>query len=569
LDSTAVVVGDDGLAGEGKFPLVRQALGCLHSLVAFHAEGMEQEQTQNFNERLSEWVSSQGFWFQLRYSMAGSGAKGTVAFHALRLAARLLVFLLILAVAGWVYLLQWTRGEDFRERVEASFSEAVGASGTKLRDVSRSGGELTISRIASIGEADSFFSLLEARGVTSRMGLLDGLRGNWDPGTITIGYLDLDLRLGIADPEAAARNTERLFGNHKGVVLSAFDIENANLRWGDENGAPGSIEGSALRMQKIKDSWRMQFVGGKFSQNWLRGMDIVNLVMVSEPGGFRMETAQFRLGQGTVDLSGVSLKGGPDAGLKGRALIRRLPLGKVLPEVAREFVEGTLSGDFQVSGWVGHREGIGLQGTVKLDGGDLIQIKDRIHVLRALSVVDSFNKYRTVDFQEGSFQMKTEAGRVSFSNVDLKAGDQMQMEGGMVLRPLSMAEREAQASQVPVLPIAGTGFGAPQPEAEAAQDLRSGSVGATEGSVFERVSQSIEWRRQREEQFELEARSFVYEGQFKLSLPPDVFERAEVLKAAHPVDPTTGRVPFVVPIQGTLFDLTQKQAEDIYTRRRR
>lgn len=565
------MVGDGGLAGEGKFPLVREAQGCLDSLVASLEEGMEQEQTQNFNERLSEWVSSQGFWFQLRYSMAGSGAKGTVAYHVLQLGARLLVFLLILAVGGWVYLLQWTKGEAFKERAEASFSEAVGASETRLRDISRSGGELMISRIASVGEADSFFSLVEARGISSRMGLFDGLRGTWDPGTITISHLDLDLRLGISDPEAAARNIDRLFGTYKGAEIRAFDIGSANLRWGDEDATPGAIEGSALRMQKIKDSWRMQFVGGKFSQNWLRGMDIVNLVVISEPGGFRLETAQFRLGPGTVDLSGVALKRGGNSGLRGRALIRRLPLDKVLPEEAREFVEGTISGDFEVSGWVGHAEGIGLEGSVKLDGGDLIQIKDRVHVLRALSVVDSFNKYRTVDFQDGSFQMKTGGGRLSFRNVDLKAGNQMRLEGAMSLRPLTMEERQAQASRAPTLPIAGSGFGAAEPAArEPARGPQSGAgSAAAEDNVFDRISQSIEERRQREELVELEARSLVYEGEFKLSLPPDVFERAEILKAGYPADPVTGRVPFVVPIQGTLFDLTLKQAEDIYTRRRR
>ena len=34
---------------------------------------METEQLQNFNERLSQWVANQGFWFQVRYSMSGTG----------------------------------------------------------------------------------------------------------------------------------------------------------------------------------------------------------------------------------------------------------------------------------------------------------------------------------------------------------------------------------------------------------------------------------------------------------------------------------------------------------------
>ena len=55
---------------------------------------MESEQSQNFNERLSQWVANQGFWFQVRYSMSGSGMKGRAMFHLLRIGFRLLVFLL-------------------------------------------------------------------------------------------------------------------------------------------------------------------------------------------------------------------------------------------------------------------------------------------------------------------------------------------------------------------------------------------------------------------------------------------------------------------------------------------
>jgi hypothetical protein len=55
-----------------------------------------------------------------------------------------------------------------------------------------------------------------------------------------------------------------------------------------------------------------------------------------------------------------------------------------------------------------------------------------------------------------------------------------------------------------------------------------------------------------------------YEGMFRITLPKDAFERADRLQREYPVDTATGRVPIMVPILGNLYDITLKQAEDVY-----
>src|SRR6187455_3043256 len=77
---------------------------------------MESEQSQNFNERLSQWVANQGFWFQIRYSMTGSGTKGTAMFHLLRLSFRLLIFLLLVAAGSWLYLVKLAETKTFSNK---------------------------------------------------------------------------------------------------------------------------------------------------------------------------------------------------------------------------------------------------------------------------------------------------------------------------------------------------------------------------------------------------------------------------------------------------------------------
>src|SRR6478735_4085386 len=94
---------------------------------------MESEPSQNFNERLSQWVANQGFWFQIRYSMTGSGMKGTAMFHLLRLGFRLLVFLLLVAIGGWIYLVKVSESEHYRKQMEEKLRIGLSAKEAELK----------------------------------------------------------------------------------------------------------------------------------------------------------------------------------------------------------------------------------------------------------------------------------------------------------------------------------------------------------------------------------------------------------------------------------------------------
>jgi hypothetical protein len=209
----------------------------------------------------------------------------------------------------------------------------------------------------------------------------------------------------------------------------------------------------------------------------------------------------------------------------------------VLPATAREFVEGEISGDFALSGWLDQPEGIEFDGIVKLGDSGGISLKDSIHVLRALSVVDPYNKYRSVNFSEGSFRLKTGAGRAEFSEVKLSAGELMRMEGGMVVRPQTLQEAQQAAVRVPGLPTLGNGFGDDPHRAEksaAIQGARRPLASDGNDGVFERIGRANADRSARDDQAEENFRSLRYEGEFRLALPANVFERSAILAAAYP-----------------------------------
>jgi len=544
---------------------------------------MESEQSQNFNERLSQWVASQGFWFQLRYSLGSGGGIGTLAYHLLRMGTRLLVLLLIVAIGTWVYLVKRTSGTAFLEDTQSSLSSALGASESKLGGVMRSAGELNISRLVSVGGPGTFFTTLQARVVSARMGLLDGVHGTWDPGTVSINQLDILLNAGAEDAEASAGMSRLLFQKHEGLALNSIRINNANIRWGEIDQGSGAIEGSRARIQRIANGWRLEFDGGQFSHGWLRQMEIVRLTLVLTPDGLLFETAEFRQGRGTVDLAGLTVTGGPEPQVAGRAVIRRLPLTPSLPMAVRDFADGSISADLRVSGSTNTVEGIGFEGEVKLEGADSIAIRDRVHLLRALTVVDAFQTYRTVDFREGGFNLKTGGGIIELTNLDLKAGDLVHLRGAVTIRTFDGGGQSGPAAvgtgAMPTIVSRGDdlfrfgeratnrfeGFGVSAESGD--RPLLAGGPAAAD--LFDRVSSDVEFRSRADEALALAPRLLMFDGNLRVSLSADSFDRAEALKRAYPVDPVTGRIPFDVPLRGNLFDLTLDQAEDFYMRGRR
>ena len=542
---------------------------------------MEAEQEQDFNERLSQWVANQGFWFQVRYSMTGTGGKGAAMFHLLRMASRVMVFMLVVAAGTWVYLAKRTETKRFNDDLQASLQAGLSASEIELKGFSKVQGRLDINRLACKGGNETFFTSLEARNIHCQMGFLDGLVGQWDPGTIAISRLDVELHAGADDAESAKNLSEAFFKKSKDVLINSMAITDATLHWGYSERTRGSIENSVLKVQRLENGVKLNFVGGTFSQNWLRRIEIVSLVVVCDPDGLTFERAEFRRGQGTVDFSGLRVTGGERPLVEGIAKIRKLGLDSVVPLALRSFVEGSISGDFKVSGSTNSSDGIGFEGQVSLDGQDTISLRERLHLLKALSVVDYVRNYYRVDFREGSFQMKTGGGGMMITDLKLKAEDLASLEGNLRVR-LPTPEETKAALEKTVGAGSAPLFRGDETENEefaskgdssdftlrraalAAKRARDGNIGEGATSLFDRLGLSLEMRRLEEQAADRLSRTLRYEGLFRITLPADAFERAPKLAAQFPVDPNIARIPMMVPIEGSLYEITLTQAEDIY-----
>jgi len=315
-------------------------------------------------------------------------------------------------------------------------------------------------------------------------------------------------------------------------------------------------------------------------------LEIVDLVVLAESGGIVFERAELKRLKGTVEFPGLRITAGERPEVNGIVKIRNLALEEILPPALRTFVEGSLSGDFQVSGSTNSSDGLAFEGQVVMDGEDYVTLRDRFHLLKALSVVDYSRSYHRVDFREGSFQMRSHHGGLLLSEIDLKADDLMTMQGEILVRLPTQQEIDAAVARgsglensplfenedelagVRNLPAGDSDFTLKR-AAQEARRIQEGSQTMESLSLFDRLGLSIEMRRLQSQASERMSRMLRYEGGLRITLQPDAFERATRLNEIYPADAVTGRIPMQVPISGYLYELTLRQAEDIYQQGKR
>jgi hypothetical protein len=282
---------------------------------------------------------------------------------------------------------------------------------------------------------------------------------------------------------------------------------------------------------------------------------------------------------GTVEFPGVRVMGGERPEVDGIVKIRSLALERIIPPALRNFVEGSISGDFKVSGSTNSSDGIGFEGQVIMDGTDMISLRERIHLLKALSVVDYSRNYHRVDFREGSFSIKTQRGGLQVTEIDLKSEDLFTLQGSFAVRLPSQQEiDEALSKNTDISPLFAAGdepvdlVKSPTKDADftlrrAAQEARriqEGSQSPETLGLFDRLGLSIEMRRLQNQAAERMSRMLRYDGAVRITIPGDAFERAPRLQEIYPIDAATGRVAIKVPLEGHIFELTLRQAEEIY-----
>lgn len=496
-------------------------------------------------------------------------------FHFVRLTLRLAVFLVV-TIFVWAWMAKMTGHEIFSETIGEKIKNRFSADEIELRGVSRDGNKFTIHRLAMIDEEGSFFRGLELSNLICQRDFFVDFGKTWRPGIVEISRVNVSLRAGADSDEAAHAIGDVLFQDFGNAKPDAIHVANMSMRWGFTERSRGSITASKMKAVPVADGWRLNFRGGTFSQSWLEKLQIEELDVVITRKGIRFDKAVFNEKGGTLVLDGFEIEAGQRPLVSGRMKMKGMDISGMLPMVARAYVEGKISGEFAVSGSTNTTEGIGFDGIVNMEEGDVITLRDRIPLLRALTVVDSGRNYRRVDFSTGSFRMEISGDGMRLSDVKLFADDTMSLTGNMFVRKpksdeelvlddgseffVGIARVEELSEEVDIsLREAG----------EVTNYNDSGLLDEEDSSVFGKLAVLRQNRRMREYEAEKLSQSYRYEGELQITLMHTAFDRAPALKEAYPAPAVAERIPMIVPIRGVLYEVTEDLANEIYAKGKR
>ncbi len=530
----------------------------------------DSEQWQNFNDRLSHWISKQGFWFQLRHSLPRAGQTGVFMVHFVNLILRLGLFLLITGII-YTYVVKLTGEEKFKENLTKEFHEKFSAKEVEIGSVNRGRGKFIIARLGMIDDQNSFFRALELSNLACNRDFFVDFGKTWKPGIVEISKVNILLRAGADTDESAGKIGDVLFQDLGNLKPDAIHVLNMSLKWGYTERSSGSIDGSKMKAVPVSDGWRLSFRGGSFSQNWLKKLQIEELDVLITRKGIQFEKAVFSKNGGTLVLNQLEIEAGHRPLVSGQMKMKGLDISSMVPLVARAYVEGKISGDFDVSGSTNSSDGIGIDGVVKLEEGDVITLRDKVPLLRALSVVDSSSAYHRVDFRTGSFQLEMLGKGLEISDAKLFADNTMSLSGEMLVRKpksdeeLALDDGSEFFGNIIIDDQLSGDLDLSLPEAEEIINRNNKKMQTNEDySLFEKLSTIRESRLVRQFESERLSRSYRYEGNFNLTLMSTVFDRAPELKKTFPAISETGRIPITVPIKGLLYEVTDDIANTLY-----
>jgi hypothetical protein len=396
---------------------------------------LEQERLDDFQSRMSAWVSKQGLLFQLRYAGSVKGTQKSALSTFSRILLHFFVLAVVIVLSFWGYLIMRVDSESFSEDLHENIGKVLGSETIEISGLERSRGHLEIASINMIGGTNSAFEDLELSGVKRPMGLADGFLTSWSGDSLQVRSMKAYVKGGADSDEDATASYQSLFWSSKNFKLQSIMVAEANLRWGYSSSNRGQILGSKMNATRVGEGWALTFTGGEFSQNWLKHLEIDRIEAELSPDGFHIHEARLRSRDAELSFTLSMVNGGATPDFEGKGKFSKLSIADYLDEQHLKLVDGRISGTFEVSGSTNKQDGFKLTTEVVLEEGDRIELRDRIPLFRALSTADRFRSYKKVRLTTGDFRMTTVKGVLQIENLALVASRLMRLEGGFKLRP--------------------------------------------------------------------------------------------------------------------------------------
>lgn len=396
------------------------------------------EKLKDYENRISDWIGSQGIFFQLRYARTIRANSLVRQFG--NLAIKLLVISALILSLSYFILGRYFESDHYAEKMTKHVQEAFGVTEIEGKEFRRARGTGSYQGLTLTGGDRSFFYQSTMAGFRAPLSYFTGLSKKWAPDLINIERLEINLKSGGEEKEMREAFAVVLdsFG---GEGVRSIQVDDFSCDWGYSKLTYGSLGNTKMQAELKDGAWVVSFSGGTFQQNWIRNCEILNGEILINSSGLEVVALDLAHGQGSLKISG---KVGapiekPNFDLKG--IFKDLALDRFIDvsgETVREFLEGHISGDLRITGSTNSL--IKVEGNAGVAEGLSLTIRERWPVLKAVSIMDPRRTFRRINFSEGGFEFTTQGGGLEVRNLSLSAKDKAKLVGDFKTRLPSQSE---------------------------------------------------------------------------------------------------------------------------------
>ncbi len=558
----------------------------------------------NYITRLSDWVSKQGVLFQLVHGSAVGG----IGRPMIAIFLRFIIIAVVVVLVGWFYFYNAVEKGGFADNLKAVVESKFGGDEVTLSKVSRGNqgvfaGVLEIGEISMNAGSDTTFESRADQSLSGRnqtdlemnsivlspIGVMDGSVTPWKIEEISVDSVSAKLRLGGESEEEAMKSHGWLFNVVENSPLRRLYVANTNLSWGYTHLNLGSIKEVSLTGLLNSGGWDFTLADGTLNYMWLRSARIIKANIKVERDQIVISDATLTMGQGAVKLDAI-ISVGARPQIEGSITFKRIPVNLALRDKYQDFIDGTVSGTGEFSGSLVDSKGLNYNLDIELGETDSFDITDKIPAITALSVIDASSNYENLSFSEGSFEVSHLDGVTSIEEIRMLANNGIVAVGSFQLRAPREAELlrdlqgknsseyedelenvlkkgfQSEKDKEDESVVFGTAMVDNSEAAKIRKTNRFGNINGAEPSH----SKYLELGRRSSE----EARDYFgtirrFDGELKLGMSAASFLRSERLQAAYPFDNQSRKHWVVIPLSGSVQEVTGGTAEALYELGRR
>lgn len=396
---------------------------------------MDKERIDNYNDKVSEWVSKQGILFELVHATKLLGTPGGAFKQLFSIFYKVLILLVVLAIVAFCFAATWQTQPKFQKKIKNSIAYSMKANEVKLRKIKNDAlGNTEIGGLKMVGSNISFIDTMDITKITFKGGNFLGLKKKWHPRILRISNIDAKIKTGADKAEISNQLFKPLFSTKNDWFdVNILEVNSFSLEWGYGKQSKGNIKNASLDLVKNGDNISFEITGGTLNYAWIKDADIISLKATATPNSLEITEVILQQASGKVSFDLKLVESGVLPRFEGEGSFSSINVDSFLKQDYLKLLDGFVSGNFTLDGSFNSPFGLNYEVQSKMLDNDYIEIGSKFSLLQAFATLDGTVDYKDLRFSDYQWTVSKVDDEIFIKDLRLSLQDAITIKANLEL----------------------------------------------------------------------------------------------------------------------------------------